>query len=1207
MGKNNYERASGSSDKKNLMACHFLKTIEICSLSRIFILISIHIFGWISICAQTKTIKLPFTISETKGFTKNNGQILNQYQQKNKEVKYLFHAKALNVELKKNSFSYDTYETESNKIISHSPGIGFGKMLKKGSTVYHFHRVDIRFPGSKPSPKILVEGQLANYTTYCNTANIQGIRVHSYKKVIYKEIYPLIDLVFENKSVNDQNGFEYYFIVKPGGDANKIRIQYSGTETKLENNSIIIPLEKRKIIESIPFSFVSIDTTYSFGQIKNESQFKVRYKAQGKNTYSFFIPLYDKTRTIIIDPVPDLVWGTYYGGSINDWANAIDTSPNGTIVVVGGSDNTNLATSGAYQTTLNGYSDALIGQFTSDGNLVWMTYFGGESEESAFGTCIDNNGNIYVVGITDSKTGISTPGSFQPMPGNPGYDRDAFIAKFTSSGNRIWATYYGGSDVDYLHAVKTDNNGNVFVAGWTYSRNAIATPGCFQAAYASDANPQDWSDGCLARFDQNGNRIWSTYFGSTRFDRFYALDIDANDNLFAAGITNSSTNIASSGAFQTTLPGTNDAALLVKFDMNGKRLWSTYDGGTLDDYAQAVTCDKQNNVIIGGIAESTTGISTTGAFQPTYGGAVRDAFAVKFNSAGGRVWGTYYGGSGEDMIYGIKCDANNNIIICGSTYSTNNIATPNSYQTSGPSILGDWTAFVAKLTPGGNRTWGTYYGYGGVNSGFATAVTCDSAGNIFVCGQTLASTNVSTCNAIQPTLAGNADIFVGMFSETIIPLVVSVNINTNQNNSICAGVPVTFNATSINGGTNPSYQWKINGVNAGTDSSGFTVITLKNGDKISCMVTSSIPCIVNPTANSNVITIIISSSVIPSVSIATSATGSICANTPVTFTATPLNGGNSPSYQWQINGINVGTNSPLFITSNLLNGNAIKCILTNSSSCNTITSTISNSIVVSVTVAVYPSISITVSSSEVCSGTTVTFIASELNGGSNPTYDWQLNGLSVGSGNTYTNATLSDGDSVHCFLIPDNTGCYNSSRIPSNKISILIDPLPSFIIQPINPQISLGDTLQLSVIDTADILKYKWTPNQTIINDSIRNTKVWPANTQTYSLEAASQKGCKKTGQVTVEVITRLFIPTAFTPNNDGINDTWEIKGLEIYPKCTVNIYDRFGEHVFKSSGYNTSWNGSYKNKILPLGVFVYIIDLNNGSKPLTGIVTIIR
>ena len=166
----------------------------------------------------------------------------------------------------------------------------------------------------------------------------------------------------------------------------------------------------------------------------------------------------------------------------------------------------------------------------------------------------------------------------------------------------------------------------------------------------------------------------------------------------------------------------------------------------------------------------------------------------------------------------------------------------------------------------------------------------------------------------------------------------------SSTNSICFGTAVTFTATATNGGTTPSYQWKVNGVNAGTNSSTFTSTTLTNGQVVTCVITASGNCTTQPTATSNSVTMIVNSSLVtPSISISANST-TICSGSAITFTATPTNGGTTPAYQWKVNGVNSGTNSASFSSSTLTNGQIVTCVLTSNSPCASPLTATSNSL-----------------------------------------------------------------------------------------------------------------------------------------------------------------------------------------------------------------------------------------------------------------------
>src|SRR5687768_348104 len=175
-----------------------------------------------------------------------------------------------------------------------------------------------------------------------------------------------------------------------------------------------------------------------------------------------------------------------------------------------------------------------------------------------------------------------------------------------------------------------------------------------------------------------------------------------------------------------------------------------------------------------------------------------------------------------------------------------------------------------------------------------------------------------------PTATSNE---IDITSTSVDPAVSIVASTT----SICDGASVTFTATPVNGGTNPSYQWQVNGVDAGTDSPTFTTTTLQDGDVVTVIMTSDLACVSTPTAESNEIDIT-STSVDPAVSIVASTT-LICDGASVTFTATPVNGGTNPSYQWQVNGVDAGTDSPTFTTTTLQDGDVVTVIMTSDLAC----------------------------------------------------------------------------------------------------------------------------------------------------------------------------------------------------------------------------------------------------------------------------------
>ena len=139
-------------------------------------------------------------------------------------------------------------------------------------------------------------------------------------------------------------------------------------------------------------------------------------------------------------------------------------------------------------------------------------------------------------------------------------------------------------------------------------------------------------------------------------------------------------------------------------------------------------------------------------------------------------------------------------------------------------------------------------------------------------------------------------------------------------------------------------------------------------------------------------------------------------------------------------------------------------------------------------------------------------------------------------------------------------------------------------------------------------LQYLWTPSLYLNDNKIPAPVASNLQTDmTYTLFVTAQGGCSRSDQVFVKLLKSPRIPNTFTPNNDGINDVWVIEYLNTYPNNRVQVFTRTGQLVFESHGYPKPWDGTFKGKPLPFDTYYYIIEPNNGRKPLTGYVTILK
>jgi hypothetical protein len=345
---------------------------------------------------------------------------------------------------------------------------------------------------------------------------------------------------------------------------------------------------------------------------------------------------------------------------------------------------------------------------------------------------------------------------------------------------------------------------------------------------------------------------------------------------------------------------------------------------------------------------------------------------------------------------------------------------------------------VAVITPGGATTF--------CAGGSLTLTSSAGVSYLWSDNETTQSINVTSGGNYSVTVTNSTNCSA-MSSATGVTVnqnvTPAISIGASPGNTICSGTNVLFTAAPVNGGAAPSYQWKLNGNNVGGDSATYANNALADGDIITCVLTSNAVCAAPSTATSNSVTITVTTSVIPSVTISSGSGASICSGTAVTFTASPTNGGSTPSYQWRLNGNNAGGDSATYANSTLADQDVVSCVMTSSNSCASPASATSNGIVMNVTASVTPSVSIAaVPGNMVCAGTNVMFTASPVNGGT-PSYQWKKNGVTVGTNSsTYADNSLADHDTVSC-IMTSTVSCVTSSTATSQNIIVTVHPLPA--------------------------------------------------------------------------------------------------------------------------------------------------------------------
>lgn len=392
---------------------------------------------------------------------------------------------------------------------------------------------------------------------------------------------------------------------------------------------------------------------------------------------------------------------------------------------------------------------------------IWGSYYGGNSNDYVRGNATNGSDETYIAGETQSVGNIATSGAYQITYAN---GTDAFVAKFNAAGVRQWGTYIGGSSSDKANSVSSDiASGSVYVVGQTNGTSFPVTGGAHQATSAG------LTEGFISKFNSSGALQWSTFYGGTGTEEIFSCSLDNLGNLLVCGVstsTASGTQIATIGSHQPASALGPDDAFLVKFTSAGVRVWGTYYGGSGTETAHSCSTDISGNIYMCGVTSTSSGtaIATAGAQQLVKNGTL-DAFLVKFNSIGVRQWGTFYGASGGNWGYACSTFSNNVVYLAGigAPGAVSLISTTGAHQTA---CSGSSDGFLAKFDGNGIRQWGTYYG-GSSSIDGVNGVCVSTTGDVFICGITGSSNNISTSGSHQFTYGGGAnDAYLAKFNSS---------------------------------------------------------------------------------------------------------------------------------------------------------------------------------------------------------------------------------------------------------------------------------------------------------------------------------------------------------------------------------------------------------------------------------------------------------
>ena len=428
--------------------------------------------------------------------------------------------------------------------------------------------------------------------------------------------------------------------------------------------------------------------------------------------------------------------------------------------------------------------------------------------------------------------------------------------------------------------------------------------------------------------------------------------------------------------------------------------------------------------------------------------------------------------------------------------------------------------------------------------------------------------------------------------------------------TVCPGSPVPLTAVAKNANPVLGYQWWVNEQLVQTTSTGtYTLANGREGDRIRCVVVTSL-CGNLGAVNSNEIVVATANPLPPEVLINASHTH-ICNRDPVRITAAVKNGGVRPSYQWQINGVAVGNNQNEFSTTILQHGDQVSCTVTAdpSGSCGSAQSATSNMVAITVRDETPPSITIAGAAAAVCPGTAVTFTATAANAGAAPVYAWKVNGRDAGTNSAaFTTTGLQHHDTVACTV--KNPGGVCAAEATSQEIVMVVHPLPQVSIHPADTSVLVGAQVPLKAAISGSYWSFQWFPAAMVTNSIAAEPLTVPLQQQTeYTLTVTTVEGCSTSAKAVIQVYTDLYMPTAFTPDGDGLNDVFRIPPSARINLAEFSIYDRWGNRLFTTTDPSKGWDGKTGSLPRGPGMYVYVVRGSDRKGPvfLKGSVMLVR
>ena len=363
------------------------------------------------------------------------------------------------------SFEVNEGQTDS-RVKFLARGHGYALFLTDNGAMFSFSEtrtaLHMRLQNAAMSPRITGVDQLPGRVNYVlgNKAEWRT-GIPTYERVLYEQVYPGVDLVY----YGNQRQLEYDFVIAPGASFRQIRLAFdnAGKPRLNRRGELILKAGAHELTLLRPKAYQDINN--------KRREVSVRYSLKPRGEVAFQVGNYDKSQPLVIDPL--LVYSTFLGGSGLDAGNSVAVDSSGNAYIAGQTASLNFPTSSPQQATNGGQTDAFVAKLNADGSaLIYSTFIGGSTTDSATSIAVDNTGNVYLTGQTDS-TNFPVLNALHPALSGSG---DAFVTELNSAGSGlVYSTYLGGRGSDGGSSIAVDGLGNAYVTGSTGSTDFPTT------------------------------------------------------------------------------------------------------------------------------------------------------------------------------------------------------------------------------------------------------------------------------------------------------------------------------------------------------------------------------------------------------------------------------------------------------------------------------------------------------------------------------------------------------------------------------------------------------------------------------------------------------------------------------------------------------------------------------------------------------------